>query len=325
MLYSFYKGENDSEDDENIYDAPVENTITTELEDKDNIMRFLLPDNINECMGGIGPVCSSKKTIDSLSKIYNVKSNDPIQILDTAKKETNCKTEKCVLNSLSDKVPSAQSDLQNRFKISGPTNTTLLNNVIIDDLMNKWSNIFTFFFAYNFNMKDYMKYSFRNGYVKHSPDTLATISFNDLKEKYKCCGCIINSDNYHGSGKHWMALFADWRNKIWTIEFFNSSGNAPAAEWISWMTKMKNEMEEYNNQCKIIRVSSVRHQQSKSECGIYSLFYVWSRLNNVSYTYFKNPIPDQFMFEFRHHIFESDIDKFDWVEYNKKTNIKWEI
>jgi hypothetical protein len=124
-----------------------------------------------------------------------------------------------------------------------------------------------------------------------------------------------------------MALFADARNSDrWTVEFFNSSGNAPAPEWVSWLVKTKAGMELILDREKkkipveIMKVSSIRHQQSRSECGLYSLFYIWARLHNIPPEYFmENPIPDQLMFEFRQHLFEDPkrktVKKFDWTAY----------
>jgi hypothetical protein len=170
---------------------------------------------------------------------------------------------------------------------------------------------------------------------------LATIQFKDLYtgfggKKYKCCGCIINSDVYQGGGKHWMALFADARGSKWTVEFFNSSGNSPGPEWISWLVKTKNQMEELidnlklkNNTVEILKVCNIRHQQSRTECGVYSLFYLWARLNGLSYEYFmKKPVPDQLMMEFRQHLFNDPERKisgrFDFAEYKKMVKIEWE-
>jgi len=87
--------------------------------------------------------------------------------------------------------------------------------------------------------------------------------------------------------------------------------------------------ENIRNPCiEIIRTTKVKHQKSKSECGVYSLFYVWARLNGVPPEKFTaNIVPDELMFEFRQHIFAGSSmqgGKFDWDEYQKKVNIKWE-
>jgi hypothetical protein len=76
-------------------------------------------------------------------------------------------------------------------------------------------------------------------------------------------------------------------------------------------------------------VSSIRHQHTRSECGVYSLFYIWSRLNGTPVSYFQNtPVPDNVMFEFRQHLFSgreyvSD-NAFDFEKFKSGVQIEWE-
>lgn len=52
---------------------------------------------------------------------------------------------------------------------------------------------------------------------------------------------------------------------------------------------------------KFIQVTEIEHQRDDTaNCGSYSLFYIWSRLNGKPYTLFKNNrITDELMEEFR--------------------------
>ena len=84
-----------------------------------------------------------------------------------------------------------------------------------------------------------------------------------------------------------------------------------------------------NKQPRILGVYHIRHQQSMTECGLYSLFYIYARLHGVTPEYFmKTPIPDQLMFEFRQNIFSGErgiIDgKFDWDDYKNRVSVKLE-
>ena len=78
-----------------------------------------------------------------------------------------------------------------------------------------------------------------------------------------------------------------------------------------------------------MRVSNLRHQKSKSECGVYSLFYIWARVHNIPPEQFsKNAIPDKLMFEFRQHLFADptrmELKTFDWDAFKGTTKIEWE-
>jgi hypothetical protein len=263
--------------------------------------------------------------------------------MDSAKSALNCDSERCVLRELTDVIGAekVRYEILVNLKVTGPTNAKLLTDINIDQTLQQWAIKYTDFYPYNFNMRNYASYSYRDNEVIDGPDTLATILFQTLYDgthngtKYKCAGCVINSDIYQGPGKHWMAIFADARTVPWTIEFFNSSGNSPAPEWVSWMEKTKISMELAWEKCEksapkieTKKVTSIRHQQSRSECGMYSLFYIWARVNNIPADYFNiTPIPDQLMFEFRQHLFNDPTRKtmksFDWVKYKNTATIKW--
>lgn len=314
--------------------------------DKDVVILKLIPAETSECAVWLQtePVCSSDKIVNMIGERMGV-SGAAADVIDAAKKKLSCDSERCVVEKSGLSTQIVRGELADRFKVEGPLSPALLSNVNIDNIMNQYSAAFTDFFPYNFNMRDYAKYSFSAGRVLHEPDTLATIQFGDLYRRgIRCCACVINSDIYSGPGKHWMALFADVRGPQWSVEFFNSSGNPPAAEWINWMEKTRGQMENIikentnnsqpgqkitNNEPKIVKVSSMRHQDSKSECGVYSLFYIWARLNGVPYSYFGDTrVFDQHMFEFRRILFNESSDithgPFSWDEYTARYETKWE-
>ena len=301
---------------------------------KDNTVQKLIPDVISECALGIhGDVCSTVQTVKAIAAIINVDgSKSSADIMHAAKKQTDCDDERCVLQKLIPKIGEniVRGELKTNFKIVGPTDNKLLSNVNIDDTLTQWITKFSTFFPYNFNMLNYASYAYRNQRTVNEPDTLATKKFSDLYNKgSRTMACVINSDTYQGNGKHWMALFADARGDKWTVEFFNSSGNPPAPEWVNWLVKTKAAMEEFNPNVAIVKASSFRHQQSRTECGVYSLFYIWARLQGTPVEYFRaNPIPDQLMLEFRQHVFHdptrTHVKKFDWDAYNKSVKVTWE-
>lgn len=324
---------------------------------KDNIIQTIMPDEIPECLGAaLNGHCISKPTLQKIDKIIgtvgnadtaNVESTDKYTVIvKKAKEETGCGTELCVLNALEPQLGKqlVVAEITSNLKQKGPTDNRLLSNIHVDKIMGMFADLFPRFYPYNFNMRNYADYRFRNGYVESQPDTLATVQFRDLYGIGKnTCGCVINSDTYQGPGIHWMALFADARGDVWTVEFFNSSGGAPIPEWCNWMTKTRSQMEDIADELRknpskrfkpparvdLIKCSDLQHQQSKSECGLYSLFYIYARLRGVPFEYFaKNPIPDQLMFEFRQHLFCGErgiVDgKFDWGKYLNEVSVKWE-
>lgn len=321
---------------------------------KDEIVKKLMPDVVPECIIGKSGHCVSEHTAYKIASVLSIGGSTQKQkpssmdIIQAAKEKLQCDTEMCILEALEPQIGSniVRAEISSSFKVKGgPTDNKLLSNVNIDKVMQVYAKKFPGFYPFNFNMRNYASYSFVNGRTISSPDSLATIQFMDLftglhdGTKYNCAGCIINTDVYQGEGKHWMALFADARGvpDTWTIEFFNSAGNRPTPEWVNWQVKTKNQMIDlinsessgYNKQPRILDVCHIRHQQSMTECGLYSLFYIYARLHQVPPEYFvKTPIPDQLMFEFRQNIFGGERGitdgKFDWETYKNQVSVKWE-
>lgn len=321
--------------------------------DKDHVISELIPDEISECALHLdktpGQPCSSPEIIGAIGDLLGA-TGPAEQIIVAAKDKLGCDTEKCVLDKMQNELGEqrVRAEIETRFKLRGPNGTELLSNFNIDGILQQWCSRFTDFYAYNFNMVNYADYSIVDGYVVARPDTLATVNFSDLYAKgFRCGACVINSDKYQGRGKHWMALFFDARSDDWSVEFFNSGGNAPAAEWVNWTLKTAEQMRDVAKVTRaktgraitisVIRSSSIRHQHSKTECGLYSLFYIYARLCGVPYTYFKTtPVPDQLMFELRQHLFLNDASghvgvelcggkpKFNFDKFKKQVNIEWE-
>jgi hypothetical protein len=230
-------------------------------------------------------------------------------------KKTNCDSGLCAVEKLGID--------DTAYKIRGPNDVALLNNMNIDLAMSQFAEVYTDFYPYKFNMRNYATYSFDNGRVSSSPDTLATVSIEDLYAKgFRRCGCVINTDVYQGPGQHWMALFADFRSAPATVEFFNSSGRAPTHEYTDWMIRAVNSLKALGIAAKRVTVSKFEHQRSMTECGVYSLYYIWSRLRGITVQHFSTQlVPDSRMFEFRTQIYHDPtfIGKYlDAIFSNKK-------
>lgn len=305
---------------------------------KDTVTSVLIPKEVSECSlvrdGSYRGTCLSDKAVDYLATKMGIttKGMSDEETISMIHKRYGTKDDKALIENLPENMVS--EEVLN-LKIPGPKGTELLSNNDIDGILKQWEAAFDDFFAYNFNMLDYTSYSFKDGRVRNEPDTLATIDPLVLFEKYKMSACIINSDKYHGGGKHWMALFVDNRSGSPTAEFFNSSGRGPVPEWISYLQRVQQSLDRLNaadiaagkkEPCKIINNHLVQ-QHSMTECGVYSLFYVWARLNNLSYGYFDtHQVYDTLMFEFRAHLYDGyDAGgKWSFDEFKKSAKVKWD-
>lgn len=292
----------------------------------------LIPDSISQCslVSGNATVCMQPAVLSAVAQAVHSDAGTPEGILQDALVATGCNGEKCVLEKLPLDRQMVRAELLYSYKVKGPTDNALLSNVNIDTVLKQWGMKWKRFYPYNFNMKNYTGYRFREGRVENEPDSLATIPVVDLfLGAYDCAGCVINSDSYQGDGKHWMALFADRRSGKATVEFFNSSGNNPQPEFCNWLIKSKTDLEAAGVPTEVVKVSKIQHQKSRSECGLYSLFYIWARLHGIPPAVFGvRPVPDKLMFEFRQHLFHDGkrkpMERFDWGEYQKQVRVDWE-
>jgi hypothetical protein len=285
---------------------------------------FYTKTNDTECACNIScptGICSDENIKKSIMKYVKDKTNklekSAEEALNKAKKILNCDSESCVLlhPDFKDYADEdiIQTNLLTRFKTPGPRNSTkLLSNFNIDETLAKWNLEYPDFYHCPFTMidfNDYPKYKFGRinlGHLITGKEIYKDLTGNINKGPFNTYACVLNTDVSTGRGKHWVCIFADFRNKNnWTIEYFNSSGNKPCRPVIHWMEKQKlNVQNETGIKPETISVTNLVHQDSQTECGVYSLYYIRCRLDGISHLFFfDNLISDDKMIEFRKHIF----------------------
>lgn len=214
------------------------------------------------------------------------------------------------------------AEKEQKFKTSGPRDSTeLLNNFHIDETLQRWARAFPEFFAYPFAMMDFDKTSepfaawdivdVLEGRISHSLGP----GYKSIKRKAQCAGCVLNTDTSSGPGKHWVAAFVDARGgpaEDWTVEYFNSAGRPPPKPMIVWMERTRARLQDYRKKSghtgrvETVPVTSVAHQDSQTECGLYGLYFLRRRIEGTPVSFFqdsKRKISDDAMTKFREFIF----------------------
>lgn len=249
--------------------------------------------------------CASKSVKKIIAKYDDEhKSKQQIDILESRTFQTQLNKNEF------DKV---YTDLVLNFKPTGPKYTTdWLSNIEIDQTMIQWTKENKEFYGCEFCTIDF------ESIIESSLSKLDLNKFVQIKEEFTCIyeqynnlqlrkkniktiGCIVNSDTSYGPGKHWFAVFFDLRTVPWRFEYFNSSGNPPYKEIVMYMENLKKR---YGNKIECITTTSIEHQQSETECGLYSLYYIRSRILKIPMKYFRhNRVKDKDMIEFRKYLF----------------------
>jgi hypothetical protein len=218
-----------------------------------------------------------------------------------------CDTEACVVTHPEFKRFAAEeagvsrdeveAEAKAAFKPVGPRNSTaLLTNFHIDAVLAQWATAHPGFHPYPFAMSDF----------EEMGHPLAGLKDIGAGGSTSCAGCVMNTDVSSGRGKHWVALFLDFRASPWTVEYFNSAGNPPPPHIAAWMERAAAKLAK-KKPCEPVHVTRVRHQRGNTECGLYSLFYIYSRLTKTGWRRFEDggDIPDDAMTEFRERVFRS--------------------
>ena len=112
-------------------------------------------------------------------------------------------------------------------------------------------------------------------------------------EGKKYIGIIFNLDRHDRGGSHWVAAFIDIiKNKCY---YFDSYGMRPPSQiyrFMQWLTIQEPTMELARN--------GARFQRSKSECGMFCMYFIISMLRGMNYQRFcTGRPPDSLMFILR--------------------------
>ncbi len=248
--------------------------------------------------------CTPKRVIENLANQKGIMvKDDSVAVLDQLKARTNCNTELCVIEHFKKRSPNDMINqiIENNFKIKGPKYDVekWLSNDDIDGTLRQWTIRWKNFYHIPFQMRDF----------NENKTELSTLNYPSLVEdNYIYFGCVPNTDWSTGKGQHWFALFFDFSKSPHTLEYFNSSGECPLAEFNNWLNDTEQILQKkINNPVKKIIVTQVQNQYDNSSCGCYALYYIYSRLNGVNWEWFRhNRVTDKKMYEFRKFLFNSE-------------------
>lgn len=277
----------------------------------------------NDCALGIEGVCSTSAVVDDMKEFLqhrgvSVGANDSAElIVDKTLEELDCDDELCILSSAKFARHSNKRDINesmSRLKPEGPAESTkLLNNNNIDEVLSRLEISFPKFYHMPFQMIDFAGEKDSHGHwavVKGqtiTPTELGKIDMvrDVIDQGYDTFGVVLNTDKRTNRGIHWFSLFCDFRSQPYTIEYFNSSGNLPMKQVQAWLIKTESALRDAGKNVRVVALTGMIHQKdSDTECGPYSLYYIYNRLKGVPPENFQQKrVPDRAMIEFRRDLF----------------------
>ena len=265
------------------------------------------------------------------------------------KKKTNCSDDKCVLDKVNIPNEVKRKIEREAFKAPTASfdHNHWLNNTEIDTIMSQLRCKYPGFahgFIHMIDLKafspaniesfDYPVFStsqtdfpneIKAGLIKRGMIQDDSFSYEPKLSTWnnvplKSYGIVCNTDSSKGSGQHWFALFISTdqkdpnnTSKPWIrIECFNSAGGGSTDKNFNdyWNTQAMNIARSTGLRCSYDVITNIQHQSSSTgNCGSYSLFYIYSRLNGILPSEFNNPkktIKDYSMQKFRKVCFQID-------------------
>jgi hypothetical protein len=264
---------------------------------------------VNACSythDGKRSTCMSTATLEKLkAQEHNLKLSKTIDAILAAKGKTvdelGLLLDKRVISALGSET--VRKELDENFKPVGPTDWSLFNNFVENNVMrhlHKWDPTFL---GLDVNLMDFQDYQ----------GSLTNLLFREKiycnGASYSSFGCVLNTMKMSGDLSkvgHWVALFGDFRDpNNATIEYFNSSGKASPPELHRWMGDKVDEYKKVSGkQCTALDVSNIQHQKSDTECGIYSVYFITARVCGINYKKFREmQISDDRVNKFRKNMF----------------------
>lgn len=248
-----------------------------------------------------------------ISKIED-KTSSPIETLVSGHKCGNADDKTlCVMESLGEKaiVTKYYKPVTKSFSKMHWLNNTEIDNVQYQMMLN-----YPGYYYSNIHMIDLGMFNPSNkDIIEYNSVPLKDIDFvKELKGQGKLTsngplkkyGLVMNTDVSSGRGIHWFAIFMDFTSEPMTIEYFNSSGyDIKNKAFKAYMYNLADEISLKIKECKFIKVSDIQHQrEDTSNCGVYSLYYIWKRLGGTPFSEFaKNKVSDECIVTFREYFF----------------------
>lgn len=296
----------------------IENTLCAHDIDS----KICLPENIIICLH---------------NKIVKTDINDKSQMLEELKNKLNCKkdeeSELCIINNISnDIIPEIKKEKikRNYFKPVGDIDPIAwLNNTNVDEVQEQLFKKYNSYYYSYIHMIDFIMFPPKYE-VDHPIVSINKINFaNEIKNinyenrvstsdrPMKHYGTVFNTDPSSKQGQHWFALFFNFASAgtsedPFTLEYFNSAGSDISnSKFRLFLEKLAITIsKETGNYCKYIKVTNIQHQASHTgNCGVYSLYYIWNRLEGIPYKSFndhKNIVTDdKYITTFRKKMFRT--------------------
>lgn len=175
---------------------------------------------------------------------------------------------------------------------------TWLDNFNIKDVIIQFEEVWPDFHYLGTEPVDFLVKDPKNGSC--ISNNICKLDLAEERRKGKLrLGIVYNLDPSYEGGSHWVALFINL--KTHNVYYFDSYGMEPPeniAYFMRYLSLLDPKMKPHYN--------GHRFQYGGSECGMYSIYFIWCMLKGIPFKKFiRMEVPDEVMQEFRDWMFAS--------------------
>lgn len=101
--------------------------------------------------------------------------------------------------------------------------------------------------------------------------------------KHSKYGFVFNLDPHDQRGSHWVSMFMTLSGNNPFIGFFDSYGTPPPREIENLIRRIKQQIKQCMGINLRYKCNTVQHQHKNTECGVYSLYFIYQCLQGYSF------------------------------------------
>lgn len=207
-----------------------------------------------------------------------IKSDDSREIWNELREKVRCEKEDCWLNQIHDTTLRKQIDRYVFAPDKPPewkkNKNAWLSNYDILNVLEQYESTHK-----EFEFLGPAPIDFDTKIEHNSCVTQEVCDFNlkSFLEKGKTqIGIIFNIDDHTGPGLHWVSLYIDTKDRF--IFYFDSNGEKIPHQILALAKRIQKQAEELNMSLDYRDNEGVIHQNTNTECGMYSLFFIITML-----------------------------------------------
>jgi len=257
--------------------------------------------------------CYKPNMLYKMRSIWNSRHND-LQIESNNLKEiwnslgyymkNSCSNEKCWIKNNLFKNDFTNKEINNIFSPKQPSDWKKnphewLSSIEILQLMKQYEDAYK---CFEFIGPTPIDFDEKLAYGECVWDDLCKF---DLKEKIdkgiNKVGIIFNLDPHDKDGSHWTCMFINIKLK--KIYYFDSYGDDLTPGRIKKLAKRIQKQSSKIGKKYDFIINNIRHQYSRSECGMYCLFFIINMIKDVPFSRFNKKVSDKYMRQLRNKYF----------------------